>query len=137
MAATFEFRVAPGFEPTTAARAARVLDQMGAFYADEVRRLMQTAPAGGRGYRRSNPGRFHKASAPGEPPSPDLRTLIHSVASTGAGEGFRRVVRAGVTSAVAAGYVLLLELGTARMRPRPAWLVALQNVRGIPRDVRG
>lgn len=133
----YEFRVNPAFVPWLDGKVERVMDAMGEFYADEVQRLMQTSPASGRVYRLRNPDRIHMASAPGEPPSQDTRELIHSIDSVGHGIGFDHVVEAGVTSTLAAEYAIPLELGTSRVLPRPAWIPALQNVRGIPRDLEG
>lgn len=43
-----------------------------------IQELLDTGPKTGRLYRRYNPRRIHQASAPGQPPASDLRTLALS-----------------------------------------------------------
>lgn len=133
----------PAFEPQIAARASDLLDRAAAVYADGVRRAMENSPASGRAYRSGSVsveggrqgGGYHRASAPGEPPAPDTRTLVESIATAGQGLGFAHTVDVGVMSVDASRYVIALELGTSRMLPRPVWLPELQRAAsslGIP-----
>ncbi len=66
---------------------------------------------------------LHRASAPGEPParlSGDLWRSIHAVMETSQGK-----LEGQVKSDVA--YSPMLELGTRRIAPRPAWLPTLEE----------
>lgn len=83
----------------------------------EVRSQL-SRPGSGRVYGRGRLGaRRHQASAPGEPPAPDTRTLLESAHIEQEGE----TVRVLVNGADAAG----LEFGTRRMQPRPYMRPAL------------
>lgn len=61
---------------------------------------------------RLNATKFHQASAPGEPPAPELNELKRSIYVQKEGI-FRRIV------GVAKAYAAWLEFGTPRMAPRP------------------
>lgn len=113
----------------------------------EAKRLIQQSTPHGRVYRRgpitrpasqrllaiglklskTKPGqiiagsKFHRASAPGEPPASDTANLVNSI----------RAKRTGAMSAeldINAGYAGLLEAGTARMAPRPFVFPAIDFV---------
>lgn len=125
----------PAFGPQLAERASALMDRYAAVYADRVRGAMENSPASGRVYRRGSisvEGGYHRASAPGEPPAPDTRTLVESIATVGQGIGFAHVVEVGVTSVEAGQYALLLERGTSRMLPRPVWIPELQRATSAP-----
>jgi hypothetical protein len=68
-------------------------------------------PKSGRLYRRGQ-GRWHQASAPGEAPATDYGVLANSIASRMIGPTEGEVT-------VSAEYAAVLELGGARMAPRP------------------
>lgn len=76
----------------------------------------------GRTYKVSKSGALHQASAPGEPPAPDIGNLKNSIEATQQ----RRLlwwVHDGVE------YGLYLELGTSRMAPRPFMVPAVEKIR--------
>lgn len=103
-----------------------LVEQAAQVYTAEVRRLMEESPRGGRLYRRGL--RLHKASAPGEPPAPDTRALIESIAYEVVEEG--DVVSAYAGSRLPVEYAAALEFGTQHVAPRPAWRPALAAVQG-------
>jgi len=100
-------------------------------YQTEVKRLMLSSPRGGRIYRVSKAGvrrpRFHKASAPGEPPAVNTAQLLKSISFKIApiAKGIQALVGSSVK------YASWLEFGTKRMAPRPAWRPALRVARGL------
>ena len=110
-------------------------------YANEVKRLMKDSPRSGRVYIID--GRRHRASAPGEPPAIRTKTLYRAIAfvMTEDPTGWRADVGVKVASPPPGEttpphrYAFFLEFGTSRMAPRPAWRPALQNVRGLFRDI--
>lgn len=81
---------------------------------------IQRGPKTGRLYQRGNIQ--HRASAPGQAPATDTGTLVSSIT-------FRRVsaLTADIESRLA--YAAMLEFGTARMDPRPAWTPAVEEKR--------
>lgn len=99
-------------------------------YAGQVRQMMENGTPSGRTYWSRKTHRFYQASAPGEPPAIDSRTLVSSV--TGSAESWNEGV-VGITSSEAAKYALALEFGTTRagrnhnvtILPRPYWRPAL------------
>ncbi len=80
-----------------------------------------TGGKSGRVYLRPN-GRSHRASAPGEAPANDTGVLANSIRAASAG---RLTWRVGAS----ARYGAALELGTARMAPRPFLAPALAAVK--------
>lgn len=86
----------------------------------DIQRRYQRGPATGRQYQRG--ATVHQASAPGEAPATDTGTLASSVT-------FRKTgpMTAEVESRVP--YAVMLETGTARMDPRPAWVPAIEAKR--------
>ena len=74
----------------------------------------------GFGQRASGPGRrFHRASAPGQPPAKDTGKTYQSITVRRMAKGKYRVRFGG-----AAGY---LEFGTSRMRARPFIIPAIEK----------
>lgn len=61
--------------------------------------------------------RFHRASAPGEPPASDTGNLVRNIGVIFADQGL--TARVGVLSLSRVPYARALEFGTRRMRPRP------------------
>ena len=93
-----------------------------------VQQLIRTSPRGGRRYRVGK-NRFHKSSAPGEPPARDTGNLMNMLKAR-----MEDPMTALVESL--AGYSGFLELGTSKMKPRPFLTPALeQNKDAINRIV--
>lgn len=86
---------------------------------DIVKRI-QRGPASGRVYKKYNPSRVHKASAPGEAPATDTGRLVGSITFTEDGP-------MSVTIGSALAYASYLEFGTHKMAPRPAWVPAAED----------
>ena len=126
--ATITVTVNSEFPAWLASKVNYVMDASADAYVIEVRRRMMAGPASGRIY--ISKGRVHRASAPGQPPAPDTHDLVGHIATAGKGSGFQRTVDAGVSSATAAKYAIPLEVGTARVLPRPVWLPSLAAVQG-------
>lgn len=90
----------------------------------EAKRLVHQ-PGKGRLYRKSNPKRLHRASAPGQPFATDLGVAAASIThQLGRDEK-------GLFAAVGSGLrkFRYLELGTRTMRPRPSLRRALRKAR--------
>lgn len=88
---------------------------------DIVKRI-QRGPATGRVYTKSNPARTHQASAAGEAPATDTGRLASSIDYKREGQ-----LSASVGSELA--YAAMLEFGTAKIDPRPAWVPAVEKAR--------
>ncbi|HEV8035859.1 HK97 gp10 family phage protein [Yoonia sp.] len=88
---------------------------------DIVKRY-QRGPASGRTYEKYNPRRTHTASAPGEAPATDTGRLASSV-------NFKREGAMSATVGSEIVYAAMLEFGTARIAPRPAWVPAVEAIR--------
>jgi hypothetical protein len=95
----------------------------------DVQQRMINSARGGRIYpSRKGPGQTHKASAPGESPAVDLGELVGSITQSRVRSGpVQSVVQMGST--IQRG--LLLEYGTSRILPRPAFRPALARVDGM------
>lgn len=87
-----------------------------------AKRLAST-PGRGRWYFRTRPDRWHRASAPGDPPAPDLGNLRRSI--THELDIDERGLLARVGSPLF--YSFYLELGTVKMEPRPFLRPALNR----------
>lgn len=87
----------------------------------EVKRSIQRGPKTGIIYEKIEPNRRHRASAEGEPPATDTGRLVSSIYFT------RERLSATVGSKLA--YAYHLEFGTRRIKPRPAWVPAVENAR--------
>ena len=83
---------------------------------DIVKRI-QRGPKTGRTYRKSNPSRIHKASAPGQAPATDTGRLVNSIT-------FKRISPLTVTVGSKLAYASYLEFGTRNIARRPAWAPA-------------
>ena len=96
----------------------------------EFERIMQELFRMPKHGRRSRRGRkWHTASAPGEAPAIDTgrlrQSITHQFEKTADGQDF---VVIGTTIG-SPPYPRYLEFGTSRMKPRPAWLPALNALR--------
>jgi len=83
---------------------------------DVVKRI-QRGPATGRTYQRG--GVSHQASAPGESPATDTGRLANSVT-------FDKVAQMSATVGSDLVYAAVLEFGSDRIDPRPAWVPAVE-----------
>lgn len=81
-------------------------------------KAIQTGPATGKIYERTNPTRTHQASAPGEAPMSDTGDLArHAITDTKIPETVKRVRNAEAAAGFPEGfeYADYLEFGTSRM----------------------
>lgn len=85
---------------------------------DIVKRY-QRGPASGIVYNKSNPTRTHRASAEGEAPATDTGRLAGATEYTSTGR-----FSAEVGNSVE--YGPMLEFGTQNIKPRPAWVPAVE-----------
>ena len=88
----------------------------------EIVKAYQRGPASGVTYEKSNPNRTHTASAPGEAPATDTGRLASSV-------NYKREGAMSATVGSNIVYAAMLEFGTSRIAPRPAWVPATEAVR--------
>jgi len=88
----------------------------------DIVKAYQRGPASGVTYEKSNPRRTHTASAPGQAPATDTGRLASSV-------NFKREGPMSATVGSAVVYAAMLEFGTSRIDPRPAWVPATEAVR--------
>jgi len=77
----------------------------------------------GRTYKRYNPKRIHKASAPGEAPASDTGYLLNNISRKIDPDGMGGEV--GTSQSVK--YAKMLEYGTSKMQPRPFLFPALEK----------
>lgn len=88
----------------------------------DIKLRHQQGPHTGKLYKRG--GVVHQASAPGESPAPDTGTLMGSIYHEPDGP-----LAAVVGSRLI--YALYLEHGTTKMRPRPMWVPAAEQMKPI------
>ena len=88
----------------------------------EIVKAYQRGPATGITYEKSNPRRTHTASAPGEAPATDTGRLASSV-------NYKREGAMSATVGSNIVYAAMLEFGTSRIAPRPAWVPATEAMR--------
>ena len=88
----------------------------------DIVQAYQRGPASGRVYQKSSPARTHQASAPGEAPATDTGRLASGV-------DFRRDGPMSATVGSQVAYAAMLEFGTSRIAPRPAWVPAVEAMR--------
>lgn len=88
----------------------------------DVVKSIQHGPASGRLYQKYNPRRTHRASAPGQPPMSDTGRLASSIVFDQEGD-----LTASVGSSLV--YALYLEYGTRKMRARPFFRPAVEEMR--------
>jgi phage gpG-like protein len=88
----------------------------------DVKLRHQQGPHSGKLYQRG--GVVHQASGPGESPAPDTGTLMGSIFHEQDGP------RAAIVGSRLA-YALYLEYGTTKMRPRPMWTPAAEQIRPV------
>lgn len=86
---------------------------------DIVKRI-QRGPKTGRVYRRGNI--LHQASAPGQAPATDTGRLASSIV-------YERLSPMLATVGSNIVYAAMLEFGTRRILPRPAWVPAVEAAR--------
>jgi len=100
----------------------RAVEATGLELRGEVVKAYQRGPASGITYEKSNPNRTHTASAPGEAPATDTGRLASSVT-------YKKEGRMGATVGSEIVYAAMLEFGTSRIAPRPAWVPAVEAMR--------
>ena len=88
----------------------------------DIVKAYQRGPASGVTYEKYNPRRTHTASAPGQAPATDTGRLASSV-------DFKREGPMSATVGSAVVYAAMLEFGTSRIAPRPAWVPATEAMR--------
>jgi len=88
----------------------------------DIVKAYQRGPASGVTYEKSNPRRTHTASAPGQAPATDTGRLASSV-------DFKREGPMSATVGSQVAYAAMLEFGTSRIDPRPAWVPATEAMR--------
>ena len=89
----------------------------------EAKQSIQRGAKAGVVYKRYNPRRTHKASAPGQPPASDTGFLVSNIKRFIDGDGLGGEVRS------RAFYSKFLEFGTSKMLPRPFMFPALEKNR--------
>ena len=85
---------------------------------DVVKRI-QRGPATGTVYEKYDPRRTHQSSAPSEAPASDQGGLVRSVL-------FDKVGQMSATVGSDLVYAAVLEFGSDRIDPRPAWVPAVE-----------
>ena len=85
---------------------------------DVVKRI-QRGPATGTVYEKYDPRRTHQSSAPSEAPASDQGGLVRSVL-------FDKVAQMSATVGSDLVYAAVLEFGSDRIDPRPAWVPAVE-----------
>jgi HK97 gp10 family phage protein len=90
----------------------------------DIVKSIQSGPASGRTYRKSNPTRTHTASAPGQPPMTDTGRLANSIT-------FDRIGDLTATVGSELIYASWLEYGTSRMASRPFFRPAVERMRPV------
>jgi phage gpG-like protein len=88
----------------------------------DIVKKYQRGPASGRTYEKYNPRRTHTASASGQAPATDTGRLASSV-------NFKREGPMSATVGSDVVYAAMLEFGTSRIDPRPAWVPATEAMR--------
>ena len=88
----------------------------------DIVKAYQRGPASGVTYEKYNPRRTHTASAPGQAPATDTGRLASSV-------DFKRDGPMSATVGSQVAYAAMLEFGTSRIAPRPAWVPATEAMR--------
>lgn len=101
---------------------ASAVDATGIELRGDIVRSYQRGIATGRTYQKYNPRRTHRASAPGDAPARDTGRLVSSVDFTRRGD-------TAVTVGSQLAYASMLEFGTSRIAPRPAWVPAVEAMR--------
>ena len=100
----------------------KAVDATGLELRGEVVKAYQRGPATGITYEKSNPNRTHTASAPGEAPATDTGRLASSV-------NYKKDGAMSATVGSEIVYAAMLEFGTSRIAPRPAWVPAVEAIR--------
>ena len=84
----------------------------------DIKKAIQRGPKTGIVYKKARPNRIHRASAPGQPPATDTGRLVSSI--------YYRRAKLSATVGSSLAYAYWLEFGTRRIKPRPAWVPAVQ-----------
>jgi phage gpG-like protein len=100
----------------------RAVEATGLELRGEIVKAYQRGPASGQVYEKFSPRRRHKASAPGEAPATDTGRLASSV-------NYKKDGPMSATVGSELVYAAMLELGTSRIAPRPAWVPAVEAMR--------
>lgn len=87
----------------------------------DIKKKIQRGPKTGIVYNKVKPNRIHRASAPGQPPATDTGRLVSSI--------YYRRGKLSATVGSSLAYAYWLEFGTRRIKPRPAWVPAVQENR--------
>ena len=90
---------------------------------------VQRGPKTGRVYKKYNPRRTHRASAPGQPPATDTGYLASSVHAWMDPDGLGATVQAHAKYGPYLEYGTENEDGTQRIKPRPFLLPAFERKR--------
>lgn len=94
-----------------------------------VAKHLKASMGKGGGGRKRGRGSVHSGSAPGQPPARFTGTLFRSVKGRSSRRGYALVIEA------IAPHARLVELGTRRMAPRPAFAPAFTAQRGAIQDL--
>ena len=104
------------------AELSKAIDATGLELRGDIVKRYQRGPKTGVTYRKYNPNRTHTASAPGEAPATDTGRLASSV-------DYKRDGKLAATVGSLVVYAAMLEFGTGRIDPRPAWVPATETMR--------
>lgn len=107
----------------TEAEVAKAIDATGLELRGDIVKRYQRGPASGRVYQKYNPRRVHVASAPGQAPATDTGRLAGSVT-------YERDTPLSAAVGSVLAYAAMLEFGTSRIAQRPAWVPAVEAMRG-------
>ena len=100
----------------------RAVDATGLELRGDIVKAYQRGPASGRVYEKYAPRRTHTASAPGQAPATDTGRLASSV-------NYKKDGSMSATVGSELVYAAMLEFGTSRIDPRPAWVPAVEAMR--------
>jgi len=100
----------------------KAIDATGLELRGNIIKNYQRGPASGATYEKYNPRRTHRASAPGEAPATDTGRLASSV-------NYKKDGAMSATVGSEIVYAAMLEFGTSRIAPRPAWVPAVEAMR--------
>lgn len=124
MSVSFDYKENPAWRKMFEEKALGLMTMCVTTYAGTVRQTMRNSKPSGRTVWSYKLGRWHRRSAPGQPPAIETGQLIGSI--EGVASSWKAGV-AGVTSVAASAYALALEFGSfmTHLLPRPYWRTAL------------